>query len=273
MFSYHQVISLLKSRQELSECFIELKESKPFVYPIFCKDCQTVYYQIRCCGNMFCNICNLKISLKLGLLFRYFQQKNSYLKSNFITLTYKNINEISNQKFKELRKQFTKNFLRQKEVKKILIGGVYSFDYTINKFDKSFNIHLHLLGFCKRYFPQKLLSESWLKATKNSFIVDIRKINNIELGIFEVVKYIQSNKLLLSEDSEYRNKLILELKKIRRFSKFGVCYKQKLEKNEMVCKNCKSNNLIMKVLIQQESLYNEDFIEEWVELKKKELDV
>jgi len=269
MFSYLQVISLLKEREKLSKVFKDLNQSKPFVYPIYCKDCKFVFYQIRCCGNMFCNICNLKISIKLGMLFKYFQEKNKFLKPVFITLTYKNIDSITKDIFKQYRKQFTKNFLRQREVKKILVGGVYSFDYTINKENQDYNIHLHLLGFCKKYFPQSLLSDKWLLATKNSFIVDIRKINNIEMGIFEVVKYVQSNKILLSVEGEKRDNLINELKKIRRFSKFGSCYKQKLEKKDMICKNCKSDNLIKKVLIQQESFYDEDFIEEWVECNFK----
>ena len=152
-----------------------------------------------------------------------------------MTLTWKNIDKVDVDTFKNYRNDFTKKFLRCKELKNKIFGGLYAFDYTINEKTKYYNFHLHCLCFLNEYIPQKILSELWLRITGNSYIVDIRKINDIKNGIAEVMKYIQSNKLLLVSDDYKRQKLIDCVSEIRRFSKFGKLYKEKLEKGILKC--------------------------------------
>ena len=179
-----------------------------------------------------------------------------------MTLTFKNVRLITPNDWKVYRHVFTKKFLRDSIIKKIIIGGLYCFDYTIS--NRSYNIHLHLLAITQKpktpikptkrllkkfsvktkkairrrieslnngYIPQDLLSSIWKEKTGDSFIVDIRKVNNTDKAMFEVLKYVQSNKLLLEQDEYLRSVLVQNLKGLRLFSRFGKMYRRQLIDN------------------------------------------
>jgi hypothetical protein len=205
-----------------------------------CRDCGGYSVRLQCCGSMWCPICNLKKALKMSSQFSRFASLHQDLKKVFLTLTWKNISKIKEDTFEIFRNDFTKKFLRNRQIKKNIYGGLYAFDYTINSSTKQFNFHLHCLIFLINYINQSIISDVWQKITGDSFVVDIRKVNDIKNGIAEVLKYCQSNKLLLVEAGSQRDELISAVSKIRRLSKFGKLYREKLESGILQCKDCHS---------------------------------
>jgi hypothetical protein len=239
MFTEKQVKTLI-AKQKYFLNFPGVR--KPFVVLRKCCDCGQKMYQLKCCKSIWCPICNLQQSLKIAKEFRFFQKKFQNKKIAFLTLTYKNIKSINETTFQNYRNCFTKKFIRYKEIKQKIIGGLYAFDYTISKYN-TYNFHLHCLVFLNDYINQKVLSKYWKKATGNSFVVDIREVKNIKSGIQECLKYLNSNKLLAENLNDLKVKeLIKSVQKIKRFSKFGCCYGVKIPKNVIKCNNCNSEN-------------------------------
>lgn len=251
MFTESQAEGLLQKQKD----FMLFPNVKPAIKVLYiCRCCGKRQVRLQCCGSMWCPVCNLKLSLKISSQFIRFSILHKHLKKVFLTLTWKNIDKLEDDTFKNYRNDFTKKFLRNKIIKDKIYGGLYAFDYTINSVSGFYNFHLHCIVFLNEYIPQSVLSDVWLRITKDSYVVDIRKINDIKNGIAEVMKYIQSNKLLLVSDEYKRQKLIDCISSIRRFSKFGKLYKEKLEKGILKCGDCKSQ--MFDKIIYGENLYD-----------------
>ena len=240
MYSLKQTIKLLTLQKKFLD-FPGVRQ--PYIYTLYCHKCDKEHYIMHCCRSVWCPICNLKESHKIGsIMKRINKQIPFWEKRLFITLTFKNTKKIDKGTIKEYRKAFTKKFLRAKGIKENIKGGIYSFDWTISQLQKKkpINFHLHLLAFSKRYIAQKKLSEVWEQATGDSYIVDIRKVNNMNKAIYEVIKYIQSNKALAKQNNKQKRQIIEAISGTRRYSKFGIAYKQKLKKHKAKCHICKN---------------------------------
>jgi len=109
-------------------------------------------------------------------------------------------------------------------------GGVFFTELTLNDRTKLWHPHLHVL-FEGRYIPQKLAAKQWLKATGDSFIVDIRTVSTSKGAAFYVAKY--ASKALSSrvwKDSSRLQEAIITLYGRRTFSTFGTFTKLGLSK-------------------------------------------
>jgi hypothetical protein len=78
--------------------------------------------------------------------------------------------------------------LRDKDVWENCIGGIGRIENTFNH-KHGWHPHLHNLLLLKDYIPQKELSKVWRGITKDSMIVDIRRVGAVVDGLIETIKY------------------------------------------------------------------------------------
>lgn len=217
----------------------------PYVSSIFCSDCQAQWFTLRCCRSVWCPICNWKLAVRMS---DYLKQLRSMLSSNYkalmITLTFKNIERMSMYTFTDYRHTFRKKFLRSGKIKKLILGGFYSFDWTVSKtcYDQPFNIHIHLLAFSKAYIPFHILKTQWHKATGDSEVVWISDVQNLDKAMHEVCNYIEQTEKLSNCRPDKREELMKSIQGMRRFSKFGIAYKIKLPRKKGRCAKCKGHS-------------------------------
>lgn len=138
----------------------------------------------------------------------------------FITLTTRASKLPLEEQIKHLRTSFRR--LRQRKFFKANIRGGYAvLEITHNNKTKQWHPHLHIIADAN-YIPQKALSQEWLKASKDSFIVDIRKIRNSTAAVGYVAKYLgKLPELSLLGDAEKTSEWIAALKGTRLINRFG----------------------------------------------------
>jgi len=214
----------------------------PYISEIYCTECRQQWLSMRCCKSIWCPICNWKLSIRLN---DYMKQLRAVLakeyKTLMITLTFKNVSHMTPETFPDYRNTFRKKFLRQKHIKKLILGGFYSFDWTVSKTFPAapFNIHIHLLAFTRSYIPFHLLRDQWYKATGDSDVVWISDVKDINNAMMEVCNYVQQTDKVEHARKELRKELMKAIQEIRRYSKFGIAYKIKLPRKKGKCKFCK----------------------------------
>lgn len=116
--------------------------------------------------------------------------------------------------------------LRRSDVwKRNVVGGMWAIEIKPGRKEGTWNVHLHLLV-DGSYFPQDQLSDAWLKATGDSKIVDIRKVNSTAGAANYVTKYVSKpgdfNKFSDEEIIDYAR----SVKGRRMFGSFGNLHAQ-----------------------------------------------
>lgn len=96
-----------------------------------------------------------------------------------------------NEPLKDLLDKLTKSFrtLRQLPIWSVVLGGCAFIEVKWNDKAQRWHPHLHLLMESK-YIDQGALSECWRMITKDSFIVDIRRVESEEVASRYVTKYV-----------------------------------------------------------------------------------
>lgn len=170
-----------------------------------------------CQKHMLCPFCARARAAKMIL--RYKERLDIVLEENptlvpaFLTLTVKNGDDLE-ERFNHLKKSYRKLLDRRRNFKKVgrgytelvkSAGGVYSYEFTNNQ-GKGWHPHLHSIVLLDDYIDQKALSSEWEKITKDSKIVDIRKISrgddgSMIKGLLEVFKYALKFSTLTKEDN------------------------------------------------------------------------
>lgn len=81
-----------------------------------------------------------------------------------------------------------------------ILGCVRSFEVKRAKDQRFWHPHLHGACILSEYIDRHALSEEWRKATGGAFIVHVRRIDNLEKGLKEVLKYPCKFEDLSAED-------------------------------------------------------------------------
>ena len=157
-----------------------------------------------CKKHMLCEFCASKRASKSSNAylekFLEVRKQNPKLIPALLTLTVKNkknFEKVFNHlvksfgKYKEHRRNYLKKSVGFNEFCKIE-GAAYS--YEITKSDKGFHPHIHMVVMLNDYIDVEKLSKEWLSITKDSKIVDIRKLKgdseqDLTKSFLEVFKY------------------------------------------------------------------------------------
>ena len=128
--------------------------------------------------------------------------QNRKLKPVLMTLTVANGSDLAERQ-KHLMDSFRTLMQRCRDYRKKgrgfnefckMLGGFYSYENTYNEKTGEWHPHLHIFGVLEQWIDQELLSQTWHEITRDSYIVDIRRVKkDKELGygkaIAEVCKY------------------------------------------------------------------------------------
>lgn len=155
-----------------------------------------------CKKHLFCPLCAIRRASKQ--LSSYMQRYKAIISENpslvpvMITLTVKNGDDLL-ERYDHLVKSVqalnakarkSKNGSRHKTEFSKISASVGSYEFT-NK-GNGWHPHVHIAALVSAPINQKSLSSEWLKATGDSYIVDVRPITNIQepvKGFLEIFKY------------------------------------------------------------------------------------
>ena len=177
------------------------------------------------CGLRCCPFCEKK--RRLRLLARFSELFKEFKNPKLLTLTYRYHRDLS----KEMKSTVHKN--AREFFRRTGMSGIWVLEIK-RKLDGYF-YHIHAV--IESYFiPQRRLSDIWFDITKDSFIVDIRKIRS-KYALKYVVKYVVKP---ISNMSIYE--YMFFFKKTRMITRFGRFYNLKVigKRTFLICSKCNS---------------------------------
>ena len=158
-----------------------------------------------CKMHLLCSFCASSRASKQveknGIRIKKIMAENPHLIPVMITLTVKN-GENLEERYEHIKKSFRSLQMKRKDAKRgksttefsKISGSMFSYEVT-NK-GNGWHPHIHMIALLDSYIDQKELSREWKKITKDSSVVDIRKIKNkspdsisIDDALLEVFKY------------------------------------------------------------------------------------
>jgi hypothetical protein len=151
-------------------------------------------------------------------------QQTKRVQPVLITLTLKHREEKLSEALNRLNEAF-KKLSKRKLWKDHFKGGLRVFDNTVAE-NGMYHAHFHILAFRSKFIDHKKLKAEWKAVTGDSFVVNIKRIDDIQKGLKEVVKYI--TKPLDIKTGKFTSdnlKDFLELRGKRLISTFGEFYK------------------------------------------------
>lgn len=229
-----------------------------------CEQCGHLEPIVQHCNTRICPECSIRIANRhkavyAPILLKYFSPKNALvlggkketrnislneimrdrLSLRFMTLTVKNVPELTKDVVDNMKKVF-RRFRRQKKVRKYVYAGLSVLEVTEK--GNGWHPHFHVIYFGK-YFPNKeehgrLLTECWQKACRGLFeteITDVRPVKNLKKAFNELIKYCGKGSSIMDPIKEVD---FLQVMKGRRLlSTWG--FKEKIgRKPKMVCPEC-----------------------------------
>lgn len=132
--------------------------------------------------------------------------------------------------FKQERKlkAAVRRFLRRPVVKRYIDGGVWALEVKRNPKTGQWHAHDHL-AYDGRYFPHRLIKRTWLEVTGDSYVVDVRAIDNAPAAARELTKYIAKPAQLAAWPPAQIREYIKAVRGTRMFGTFGTCYNSVLK--------------------------------------------
>ncbi len=111
-----------------------------------------------------------------------------------------------------------RKFIRHSFFDEYFSGGIYAIENTVS--DEGNHSHLHVVVFRKKFVEHTLLKEHWAKVSAGAENLNIKRIDSLESGLKECIKYISKP---IPADALKREhvKEILELKGQRMIDRFG----------------------------------------------------
>lgn len=140
--------------------------------------------QANYCRDRFCLPCS---QTRSRLIAANLADKIQQGKYRFITLTLKTGQEPLTESLDRLYDCF-RRLRRRRLWQACIIGGVAFTEVNYNAETNRWHPHLHIVA-QGSYMPQKLLSQDWHVVTGDSYVVDVRMINDSDKAVAYVTKY------------------------------------------------------------------------------------
>ena len=143
------------------------------------------------CGFRLCPNCSRRRANRIRN--KYLPSLTAYARAArvqavHLVLTQSHRVETRKQSTKRLKASFTK--LQRREFwKEYFKGGVFAVEFTKGA-DGLHHTHLHIIAFRSKFFDVEALRDEWRAVTGDSHVLRVDRINDIEKGLQEVVKYI-----------------------------------------------------------------------------------
>lgn len=154
-----------------------------------------------CMNHLMCRTCAIRRAAKVVAAYQvkvnHVLDEHKNLMPVMVTLSLKNTENLE-EGTSRIRKAITQmmadrrrhiNNPRNPSVEWNKVQGSIKALEVTNK-GRGWHPHFHVMCLIDEYIDQKKLSKEWQKYTGDSYIVDVRKLTNIEEGLYEVLKYI-----------------------------------------------------------------------------------
>lgn len=140
------------------------------------------------CGQRICPHCAERLALDFAERTELWMRGTSPRSWRLITLTLSASRAPLSEQIKRLRASFRR--LRQQRIwQRTQDYGRAHIEVTYNAQTDAWHPHLHVIA-KGRYIPQRSLSRAWLRATDDSYVVDVRQINSPAQAAKYVTKYV-----------------------------------------------------------------------------------
>jgi hypothetical protein len=173
------------------------------------------------CNVRYCSLCAGRRSSKyrrkyLPYALEFVKLFSVRLTPCLLTLTQKKIKgeELADSRDRML-KSFRK-FVRHSFFNDYFAGGLFAVENTIS--EEGNHLHLHIVAFRKKFVDHKLLKEQWSLVSPGAENLNIRRINDLESGLRECVKYISKP----IDVHKFEKKHLLELLKLKGKNMIGA---------------------------------------------------
>jgi len=171
----------------------------------------------RKCNQRWCPMCQKTKRWIITNSVSEWVQTKKYVK--FVTVTLKSSTDSLEFQVKRLYESF-QVLRRQKLWKQSVRGGVWFFQLTMNSTTQEWHPHIHVLV-DSDYINKKDLSKLWFKITHDSFIVDVRKVEDPEKAAEYVARYATVPGEILKCSVRQGAAMVIGLKGIRMCGAFG----------------------------------------------------
>lgn len=170
------------------------------------------------CHIRWCPICSKIRTRRIsGLVYDWLMAAQS---PSFITLTLSHIPDEPLARMVERLHIGFKKFRRNKTIRQNIIGGIWFLQVKRGR-DKQWHAHLHIAA-DSIFIPKEQLSSIWLDSTGDSKIIDIQRIWNKAQMAAYVARYVSKPARLSEFSFSDAVEIVLTLKGMRLFGKFGT---------------------------------------------------
>lgn len=141
-----------------------------------------------------------------------------------LTLTKRASDKPLKEQIKELRDAWQK-LRRRKQLKNRIKGGIVVIEITHNAKTGKWHPHLHIL-YDGLFIAHDIIKENWKAVTKDSEIVDIRRISSRMKAVAYVAKYVSKTNAMPKTAIGKTKEWVHAVSGLREFSTFGNLFNQ-----------------------------------------------
>ena len=175
------------------------------------------------CDFRLCPFCAVRRSRRL--INKYLPVATAFSSSQRVTPVHLVLTQVSrvNEPLIGARERLLESFKklsRRKFFEDHFAGGMAAVEVTIG-IDGACHCHLHILGFRRRFFNVEDLRSEWLSVTGDSHVLRLDRVDDLQTGLREVLKYI-SKPLDVHSFARDHIRQFLQIKGARMFRAFGT---------------------------------------------------
>lgn len=188
------------------------------------------------CRSKLCPICSKKRASAV-----YCRTLEAIRKMNsprMLTLTLAHSDIPLREQLLRLRRCFAE-LRRAKDWKARVKSGIYCLEITHNPKEQRWHPHIHMIV-DGTYFDNKLLRSLWLRVTKDSSIVHVRKVNDAKNAAQYVSKYISKSLDPAGLNDAQLLEWITEVRGLRFVQTFGELHGVKLDTRDTTPSTCET---------------------------------
>jgi hypothetical protein len=169
------------------------------------------------CRDRFCPVCSSRRSFDVSKKVTEWISKRHDVR--FVTLTLRSSDVPLELQISSLYKDFAR-LRRDVRVRRSLAAGIWFFQTTFNLETGQWHPHLHCIT-VGSYLAKELLSEAWLAASGDSYVVDIRYVRDPREVASYVGRYAARPYRLIDLPADRRQEVLLAFLSRRLFGTWG----------------------------------------------------
>ncbi len=205
---------------EYGTCMLEkFRTCRTMIWPTEATETHEIYYQSNSCRLRWCPACaEARVNTIAHGCREIFKRRKEV---RLLTLTQKH-NEGSLEEQTERMKKNIVRLRRCSRWREYVKGSIGFLHYKWSRKSQGWHVHCHIL-LNGSYIPQGWLSKKWLAVTGDSYVVDVRRVRNLDSAISDATRYAGRPANLLEIPFERRFEIVHATQGVRLFVRTGNC--------------------------------------------------